>query len=498
MALQHNSSAPAILDMDSIDFLSVLDRLDDGVIIADLNGIILFYNKAQSKIDGIPSNDAMGMNVTDIYDLNCRTSMIMQCITHKASIKNKTFFYRTSSGKVINSITSSYPLYTKERINGAICFVKDYELLRRSTPMPSRDFLHTDFGNGTRFRFTDIIGSSHWLKEVIGIAQRAADSPSPIMIQGKTGTGKELFAQSIHNHGPRREKKFVAINCAAIPHDLLEGMLFGTRKGAFTGALDKPGLFEMAHGSTIFLDELLAMPVDLQAKLLRVLQDKRVRRLGSSKEIQVDVKIISSVNQDPRTSISEKKLRTDLYYRLGVVIIKIPPLRQRLDSMEELVVHFIKKYNTRLGTNVKTISKQVMELFYAYHWPGNIRELEHLIEGAMNMAGQEEIIGMQHFGPGLGGLEQMDPACCDPETALFNALGAPLVPSVNDAGPLVGENFIQSQKHREETAIKSALYQANGNVTQAAITLGISRQLLHYKLKKFKFRRIDFIRDPAP
>ncbi len=163
------------------------------------------------------------------------------------------------------------------------------------------------------------------------------------MIQGETGTGKELFAQAIHNHSPRRDKKFVAVNCAAIPRDLLEGMLFGTSRGAFTGALDKPGLFEMAHGSTIFLDELLAMPVDLQAKLLRALQDKRVRRLGSLKETRVDVKIISSVNQDPRTAIREEKLRTDLYYRLGVVIVKLPPLSQRLDTMEELAAHFIKK-----------------------------------------------------------------------------------------------------------------------------------------------------------
>ena len=498
MVLQNNSFPSPILDMNDIDFFSVLNRLDDGVIIADLNGVILFYNKAQSKIDGIPAGKAMGMNVTDIYDLDRRTSIIMQCITHKASIKNKTFFYRTSSGKVVNSITSSYPLYIKGRVQGVICFVKDYELLRRSTPMPSRDFLHTYLGNGTRFRFTDIIGSSHCLKEVIGMAQRAADSPSPIMIQGETGTGKELFAQSIHNHGPRREKKFVAINCAAIPHDLLEGMLFGTQRGAFTGAMDKPGLFEMAHGSTIFLDELLAMPIDLQAKLLRVLQDKWVRRLGSSKEIRVDIKIISSINQDPRTAISEKKLRTDLYYRLGVVIIKILPLRQRLDSMEELTAHFIKKYNVRLGTNVKIISQKVMELFYAYHWPGNIRELEHLIEGAMNMAGQEEVIGIQHFEPGLDGLEQKNPAYLDQETALFNALDLPSVPSVNDSAPPVAENFIQSQKQREETAIRTALYQANGNVTQAAIILGISRQLLHYKLKKFKFRRIDFIRNSKP
>ena len=147
--------------------------------------------------------------------------------------------------------------------------------------MPSREPFHDNLGNGTRFTFEHLIGSSRSFRQVIGIAQKAADSSSPIMIQGETGTGKELFAQAIHNHSPRREKKFVAVNCAAIPHDLLEGMLFGTSRGAFTGALSKPGLFEIAHGSTLFLDELLAMPVELQAKLLRTLQEKKVRRLGS-------------------------------------------------------------------------------------------------------------------------------------------------------------------------------------------------------------------------
>jgi len=453
MASQNNPTFSPMLDMDGIDFFSVLNRLDDGVMITDKNGTILFYNKAQSKIDGIPSKDAMGMKVTAIYELNRRTSMVMQCIIHNASIKNKTFFYRTYAGKVVNSITSAYPLYKEGQTNGAISFVKDYELLRRSTPMPTREPFHSDLGNGTRFKFSDIIGSSHWLTKVIGIAGKAADSSSPIMIQGETGTGKELFAQSIHNHSPRRDQKFVALNCAAIPHDLLEGMLFGTSRGAFTGALDKPGLFEIAHGSTLFLDELLAMPIDLQAKLLRALQDKRIRRLGSLKETWVDVKIISSVNQDPRAAIQEEKLRTDLYYRLGVVMIKLPPLRERLDTMDELSTHFIEKYNTRLGTNVKTISREVMELFTAYHWPGNIRELEHLIEGAMNMAGQDEAIGIHHFGPGLDCLEQMN-SCTDPAISQFNATGIPPTDLFEDLP--VTENFAHTQKQREETAVKTA------------------------------------------
>ncbi len=485
MPLKNKLSSPPLLDMEGIDFFSVLNRLDDGVIIADRNGLILFYNRAQASIDGIPAKDAIGMKVTDIYDLNRRTSIIMQCITHDASIRNRPFFYRTSSGKVVNSITSSYPLYTTEgKVNGAICFVKDYELLRQSTPMPSREPFHADLANGTQYRFSDIIGTSSWLKKVIGIAQKAADSASPIMIQGETGTGKELFAQSIHNQGPRRDQKFVAVNCAAIPHDLLEGMLFGTSRGAFTGALDKPGLFEMAHGSTIFLDELLAMPIDLQAKLLRALQDKHIRRLGSLRETQVDVKILCSVNQDPRTAIREEKLRMDLYYRLGVVILKLPPLRERLDTMGELTDHFIKKYNIRLGTNVKTISREVKELFVAYHWPGNIRELEHLIEGAMNMVGQDEILGIQHFDSGLDGLERRDSVGIDTAMIHPNPYSTVVAP----------ENFPRAQKQREETAVNAAMVQAGGNVTRAAKILGVSRQLLHYKLKKYGFRRIDFLR----
>ena len=209
----------------------------------------------------------------------------------------------------------------------------------------------------------------------------------------------------------------------------------------------------MAHGSTIFLDELLSMPADLQAKLLRALQDRRVRRLGSLKETPVDVKIISSLNQDPRSAIQEGKLRMDLYYRLGVVIVKLPALRQRLDTMEELTEHFIRKYNTRLGTNVQSISQQVKELFNAYHWPGNIRELEHLIEGAMNMAGQDDVIGLQHFEPGLDCLERTDAVCTDPAITLMSQSDPP----ATKEDTVLLENFPQTQKQREKAAIKVAM-----------------------------------------
>ena len=480
-----SNTASGMLDMHRIDFFSVLDHLDDGVIIADMAGVIHFYNPAQSKIDGILPENAMGLKVTDIYELNNRTSMIMQCAHSKSAIKNQIFFYRTISGKVANTITSVYPLYDKGVITGVICFVKDYELLRRSMPVPSPPECRFTLGNGTRFSFDDLIGSSTDFVRVKDTARKAAASPSPIMIQGETGTGKELFAQSIHNFSPRQEEKYVAVNCAAIPRDLMEGLLFGTTKGAFTGALDKPGLFETAHKGTLFLDELLAMPVEVQAKLLRAIQEKQVRRLGSVKEIAVDVKIISSVSQDPRVAIRENRLRTDLYYRLGVVMVKLPPLRDRLDSLEELVSHFIAKYNQRLGTHIQKISADVLELFRVYQWPGNIRELEHLIEGAMNMAGQEKILGIDQFTPGLDALEPMDAKQPDREMT-----------SAHDNTRNVHRPLADIQEDREKTAVENALSASRGNVTRAAGSLGISRQLLHYKIKKYRLCRADYMPRP--
>jgi arginine utilization regulatory protein len=478
-------------DMENIDFLSVLDQLDDGVIIADADGIILFYNAAQSKIDGLKPEDALGRKVTDIYELNNRTSIIMQVIYQHASIKNRAFFYRSCSGKVANTITSAYPLSKNGRINGVICFVKDYELLYRSTPMSCATDCRPDLGNGTQYTFADLIGTGPDFQTVVGTARKAAVSTSPVMIQGETGTGKELFAQAIHNHSPRRNSRYVAVNCAAIPHDLLEGMLFGTVRGAFTGAMDKPGLFETAHGGTLFLDELLSMPVELQAKLLRVLQEKRVQRLGAVKEIPVDVRIISSISQDPRSAIREKKLRTDLFYRLGVVMVKLPPLRHRRESMNELISHFIDKYNTRLGTHVRYISQEVLDLFLAYKWPGNVRELAHLIEGAMNMAGQEETIGIKHFSPGLDCLEPVDFTCRDQKDhdsgEFYNTH------TRNTEANTVNINLAKAQNDNEKNAVRTALAACSGNVTKAAETLGISRQLLHYKIKKHGFSRKEFM-----
>ena len=490
----------ATADMGNINFTSLFEQMDDGVIIANSNGTVLFYNQAQSKIDNVDVNDALGKKITEIYELTNRTSMIMQCIKNKHAIKNKVFLYRSVSGKVANTISSVYPLISLGRLDKVICFVKDYEQFQQRTPSTSECL--SDMGNNTRYVFEDLVGTSPEFIKAKTFAKKVAHSFSPVMLQGETGTGKELFAQSIHNHSPRRKEKFVAVNCAAIPHDLLEGMLFGTTKGAFTGAQDRPGLFEQANNGTLFLDELLSMPGGLQAKLLRALQEKTVRRLGSVRLIHIQVKIISSISQDPRSSIQQGKLRADLFYRLGVIMIKLPPLRERQGCLPALVHYFIGKYNNRLGTCVKWVAEDLWDLITTYDWPGNIRELEHLIEGTMNIVSLEDTLGLEHVTPGMKPMgrghaiplvELVQPVCPnqpvtgsdDGEKAVFQ-----------DAGG--AQSLTRIQDSREKTAVAQALTRSGGNVSKAAKALGISRQRLHYKMKKHGLFRFDYIPRPNP
>ena len=496
MGQHRKSRSESLFDVTRINFLSVLDQLDEGIIITDHQGIIVYYNDTQAQIDGADPEEIIGKHVTEVYELSDETSMIAKCMDKKRAIRNRTFFYRTRKGKVAHTIHSIFPLLDGSRVTGAICFVKDYNILQKSTPMIAVPSFNKNKGNGTRYTFGDIIGDSYDLQRAMVTAREAASSSSPIMLIGETGTGKELFAQSIHNHSARKNKAYTALNCAAIPENLLEGVLFGTVKGAFTGALDKPGLLEMGNGGTLFLDELLAMPTTLQAKLLRVLQEKKFRRIGSHKEVEVELKVISAMNGSPREAVKNGQLRTDLFYRLGVVIVQIPPLRNRLDDLENLISHFILTLNHTFGTHVKGVSPRVLDLFKGYRWPGNVRELEHLIEGAMNSAGQNKIIGLRHFTSAFETLNVMGDNLED--TAWESSDTGPFHQLMPAAAPLSSTNNLsESQKATERQTIAHALTHSFGNVSRASKILGISRQLLHYKMKKHKLNRKTFADPPA-
>ncbi|MFW5636366.1 MAG: sigma-54 interaction domain-containing protein [Thermodesulfobacteriota bacterium] len=497
-----------MLDLGYRDFLPVFDHLSAGVIVVNRTGKIIYYNQAMARIDDIDRREALHRLVTDIYELTPETSMLMQCLRTRRPIIDRPFYYRTRMGRVANTIHSVYPLFKNKTLKGAVCFVRDYNVLEETLSKVSIPRAKENLGNNTRFTFSSIIGKDPEFLRAVNTGMMAANTPSPVMLYGETGTGKELFAQSIHNFSDRKTSRYTAINCAAIPENLLEGILFGTSKGAFTGAHSKPGLFEKASGGTLFLDELNAMPAGLQAKILRVLQEHRVRRLGSFKEIEVDLKIISSVNRQPHTAIAEGSLRPDLFYRLGVVFIPLPPLRERKTELERLIHHFIRKHGRALGKQVTGIAPEVLDIFKDYHWPGNVRELEHVIEGALNLVGQADTIELDHLRSHLPTWYRMKNQPSTPDSYFPEPFAAHTPDPISPAGRESsadpsehpskppgrrGKNLIKTQEDREKRLILKALQTHQGNVTRAAESMGISRQLLHYKLKKHRISRAEFV-----
>ncbi len=244
-----------------------------------------------------------------------------------------------------------------------------------------------------KYRFENMVGSSPQMNQVYELIERVSDSDSTILIQGESGTGKEIVAKTIHYNSTRRDKPLIPVNCGAIPEALLESELFGHEKGAFTGATaSRTGRFELAHGGTLFLDEIGELPLSLQVKLLRVLQEQRFERVGGVKSIQVDVRIIAATNQDLEKAIEDKCFREDLYYRLNVIPINIPPLRKRKDDIPLLVDHFIDKFNQKKNKQVSGITSEAIALLLKYYWPGNIRELENLVERMMVLMKNEGMI----------------------------------------------------------------------------------------------------------
>ncbi|HHP3706349.1 TPA: sigma-54 interaction domain-containing protein, partial [Shigella sonnei] len=264
-----------------------------------------------------------------------------------------------------------------------------------------------------------------------------------------------------------------AQNCAALPASLLESLLFGTTKGSFTGADDRPGLFELADGGTLFLDELNSMPLDLQAKLLRVLQDGQIRRIGGSQTSKVDVRVIAAVNEAPQALVQRGQMRSDLYYRINVVSFELPPLRERREDIELLVRHFIELFNRKFGMSVQSISMEVKQLFESYDWPGNVRELEHSVEAAMNMV-EAEIIEREHLPPHL--LDRQNGSESSRTTAHVEGKAA--------SWSAEGRTLPEVVRELEEQMIDQAMKQSGGNVLRAAKLLGIPRQTLQYKLSQ--------------
>jgi two-component system, NtrC family, response regulator AtoC len=308
---------------------------------------------------------------------------------------------------------------------------------------------------------TGIVGRSPKLAQALSLAQKVARHPSTALITGESGTGKELIARHIHDASPRAAKAFVAVNCGAIPEALLESELFGHTRGAFTGATaERQGLFEEADGGTIFLDELGDLPLPLQVKLLRALQEGEVRRVGDNASRAVDVRVVAATARDLENDVAEGKFRADLYYRVNVVRIHLPALRERTEDIPELVRHFIDRYNKRLGLRVTGVTAAAMRALVEYPWPGNVRELENVVERAMVLTEGEQL-GVEQL-PALGPTTRVDPS------------GSPLDLSVK-----------RRTEDLERSLIKEALERTRGNRTRAAKVLDLSHRALLYKIREY-------------
>lgn len=470
------------------------------IYIVDREGTFLYVNDAAAQLEGVKKEDVLNKPLLAFYqntsfnaDLNSPT---LDCIKYGTTCKEENSEWYISNGTAVNALVSAFPFDSDDLSKGAFSTADDIALLRKRLYEVGTLEKKTTYRlnskilkNGTKYVFDDIVSQSQSMKESILTAKRFAAKQAPIMIYGETGTGKELFAQSIHNASPRVNNLFVPINCAAIPDNLLESMLFGTVKGAFTGATDSPGLFEKADGGTIFLDEINSMPMVLQAKILRALQEKEVQRIGDSKIRKIDCRVISATNKLPSDAIRNGELREDLFYRLSTGMVWIPKLSERKGDLHLLIDYFIDRANANLQTMIKGISQDFYDLLEQYTWPGNVRELQNTIESAVNLtADGEHILDIQHLPEYLKRHFAEEITHMDRPT-MFSRITEPNLnmPTMDfdlDLATMVDDY--------EKSLIKLALSGARGNLTKCGEKLGLSRQALTHKIKKYQIDPNEF------
>lgn len=451
------------------NIFEILDYMEEGIHIIDKSGIIIYYNNFAQTIDGIDREKAVGRYLIEAYpSLTANTSTLLTVIRTGKAIHKKEQTFLNYKGEKITTVNTSVPIKSKGKILGALEISKDITTVRAMSEqildLQNKLYNNKDkeaknkYQELAQYTLIDIVGESKEMLRLKALTLKAAQLDVSVLVSGDTGTGKELFVHSIHNASKRKDYPFITQNCAALPENLLEGILFGTIKGGFTGAEDRPGLFELANGGTLFLDEINSMPMELQSKLLRVLQDNTIRRVGDTKTTKVDARIIAATNIPPEEAIKRKQLRGDLYYRLNVVSFEIPKLRDRLGDIPILVNFFISKFNKKFNKNVKNISTEVLDIFEKYKWEGNVRELEHLIEGIVSIR--------------------------DVETIDVKDLPYKFQYYKESTNQSNNKSLNDILEETERQIINDALMKTDNNITKTAEILQIPRQTLQYKIKK--------------
>ncbi len=451
----------------------IIESIDEGIHFIDKDGNTIIYNNSMAKLEQMDKKDVLNKPFVDVLQtMKIKNSTLIKVLKNKKDIKDNVQKYLNKDGKEITTINTTIPIVVEDKLIGALEVSKDMTqiqmLSEQILKLKESKLNKSNNPDKLGYNFEDIIGESESIQKSIKISKKASKSDATVLIYGETGTGKELISQSIHYDSKRSDQPFIAQNCAALPESLLEGILFGTVKGGFTGAVDRPGLFEQANKGTLLLDEINSMPLQLQAKLLRVLQEGYVRRVGGTKDIYVDVRVIATTNENPSDILSQGKIRKDLYYRLNVIYIQIPPLRERGNDIILLSNKFIEKYNKKLSKSIKSICDMGVKKLRNHYWQGNVRELENTIYSSMSMMDDEEIL-----------TEDM----ININEYKTNVAENMYVVDI-DARPL---DWVVADI--EERYINEALNKANENVTKAAAILGLCRQNLQYKMKKYNIRR---------
>lgn len=444
----------------------IIDYLDEGIVYSDENGIIRIFNKSQGKLDQTTSEKMLGLPISTAYNSELHTKVAKT----KLPTNNILHTYQLTNGKNVTIYGKSTPLWIDGEFRGVFSICRSIELSKSITQQilldqAKQESNKTNRSNGTRYTIDSIIGNSSEMIQAKKKLKNMALSESPVLIYGETGTGKELFAQGIHNASLHNESPFVAVNCTAIPENLLESTLFGTEKGSFTGAERSIGLLEQAGDGTFFLDEINSMPLSMQPKLLRALQERKIRRVGGNREIPIRCRIISSCNVPPERCVESGILRIDLFYRLAVLRIDVPPLRERTADIRLLAEHFINKYRENYGGADMEITKEFYYFLEQKDWPGNVRELEYTIERCLASANFGEKI------PGTSGSKS------DPEE-----LSAEPPMEITDEVKETSLHDILTKA--EKDTIEKTLKRYQGNISQSAKALGISRQNLQYRIRK--------------
>ncbi|NFN85646.1 PAS domain S-box protein [Clostridium sporogenes] len=432
---------------------TIVDSISSGIYVVDFRGKIKTINKAACNILGIQDKDVLDKNVENILP---NWQHIFERIKNGKTYEDKE---AVLSDRVIKGRynVSATPIKIENQIIGMVIVFKEIKTVI--------NLVNKYSGMRAVYNFEDIIGESKEIKKVISYAKSISSSPSTVLIEGESGTGKELLAQSIHNYGDRKENSFIAINCGAIPKSLIESELFGYEDGAFTGAKrgGHAGKFELANGGTLFLDEIGEMPLDMQVNLLRVLQEGYVTRVGGDKIIPVNVRIIAATNKDLKKEVEMGTFRQDLYYRLSVIPIILPPIRERRGDLPILIKYFLRSKSIKLNKPMPHIKEDIYSNMLQYGWPGNIRELENFIENIVNLKGDSSFVLEDDF------------KNIEHKQNNFHE---------NNIG-LLYTNKIRTLEEIEKEAIINTLNEYNRNMSKSAKSLGITRATLYSKIKKY-------------